>query len=412
MTISGEWTCRLNRFGEEVAVVRLSLCIMGERVAGFFNGLKVEGSVTDSRLSLVVTRHGGGEWGLIEGLLNCDVIEGTVRRPGSVAWWRGERAPAGRPMALVHVFKPSTHPRLFSGELAPVLHVQPGDTIKTSLLDAGGWDELRVQRAGGGNPQTGPFFVQGALPGDTLVVRITEMGPNRATAVSSRRIVSSLLHSSYHKPYVAVEGSLSEWLLDLKEGTGRLATPPKRLETFSVKLDPVLGCVAVAPPARQSFSSTCLGEWGGNLDYNKVRAGVVIYIPVFQEGALLFLGDGHALQCDGEITGDALETSMDIECVVDLKRGSCSAGPRFEDSQTLMASGIAGSLHEALQQATTELLRWIERDYSMTSEEAQVVLGSLIRYDVAAVVNTQMHVVARIDKEALSVLGRVVSITS
>jgi acetamidase/formamidase len=94
---------------------------------------------------------------------------------------------------------------------------------------------------------------------------------------------------------------------------------------------------------------------------------------VFVPGALLFVGDGHALQGAGELTGNALETSMDIEFTVSLEHGTATRAPRFENADYLMASGIAGSIDEAFHEATTNLVRWLERKYSLKCG------GSLIR---------------------------------
>jgi len=166
----------------------------------------------------------------------------------------------------------------------------------------------------------------------------------------------------------------------------------------------MLGCVGVAPPANQAFRSGWLGSWGGNMDYRFLREGTTVYLPVYQEGALLFVGDGHAAQGAGELTGDALETSMDVEFTVDLIRGQSSGGPRFENDEYLMTSGIAGSLNDALQVATTELTRWLERDYKLSPNEAAIVLGTAIHYDIAEVVDPQVHIVAKISKSALATL--------
>jgi acetamidase/formamidase len=139
------------------------------------------------------------------------------------------------------------------------------------------------------------------------------------------------------------------------------------------------------------------------MDYNGLREGVTVYLPVYQEGALLFVGDGHALEGDGELNGDALETSMEVEFTVDLIRGKSTQSPRFESDEYLMASGIAGSLH-ALQQATTELARWLERDYKLSANESNVILESSIRYDIAEVVDPQVHIVAKVSKAVLATL--------
>ena len=129
-----------------------------------------------------------------------------------------------------------------------------------------------------------------------------------------------------------------------------------------------------------------------------------MYLPVYQEDALLFVGDGHALEGDGELNGDALETSMEVEFTVDLIQGKSTQGPRFESDEYLMASGIAGSLQDALQQATTELARWLERDYKLSANESNIILGSSIRYDIAEVVDPQVHIVAKVSKAVLATL--------
>jgi acetamidase/formamidase len=140
------------------------------------------------------------------------------------------------------------------------------------------------------------------------------------------------------------------------------------------------------------------------MDYNGLREGVTVYLPVYVPGALLFVGDGHAAQGDGELNGDALETSMDIEFTVSLSRGGGTQAPRMENDEWLMASGIANSLPEALQQATTELARWLERDYKLSANEAAIVLGTSIRYDIAEVVDPLVHIVAKVSKETLAPL--------
>jgi amidase len=133
---------------------------------------------------------------------------------------------------------------------------------------------------------------------------------------------------------------------------------------------------------------------------------VTVYLPVAAPGALLFVGDGHAAQGAGELTGNALETSMDIEFTVDLQEGKAPPFPRMENVDYLMASGIAGSLDEAFRQATTNLARWLESTYNLNAAEVSSVLGTAIVYDVAEVVDPQVHVVAKVPKSVLSTLKK------
>jgi acetamidase/formamidase len=245
--------------------------------------------------------------------------------------------------------------------------------------------------------------VEGAVPGDTLVIKINRLHLNRDYAISWDRISEHAITPDYYRN--AKFGDFdSDWKLDLAHGTGGLAKPTDRLKNFKIDLHPMLGCIGVAPARQEAIRTGGLGAWGGNMDYNKVREGVTVYLPVMQQGALLFVGDAHAWQSDGELTGNALETSMDVEFTVDLIRGESTNGPRFEDDEYIMASGIAGSLQDALQMATTELAQWIEKDYKLSANESNVVLGAAIQYDIAEVVDPQYHVVAKIRKSVLKTL--------
>jgi acetamidase/formamidase len=129
---------------------------------------------------------------------------------------------------------------------------------------------------------------------------------------------------------------------------------------------------------------------------------VTIYLPVSVPGALLFVGDGHALQGAGELTGNALETSMDIEFTVNYMVGSAPPNPRMENDDYLMASGIAGSVDEAFRGATTNLVRWLETRYKLNAAEVSSVVSTAVVYDVAEVVDPQVHVVAKIPKSVLA----------
>src|SRR5579871_872682 len=227
-------------------------------------------------------------------------------------------------------FEATQFHRFFSGTIAPALRINPGDTVRTTTVDAGGRDATNTRRSNGGNPETGPFYVEGAMPGDTLVVKFNRIRLNRDSAESGDRIVGSALNPGYIEDAKYDDKFESGWKLDRENGTAMLAKPSEHLKNFRVKMRPMLGCVAVAPPQKQTFQAGWLGSWGGNMDYNGIREGVTVYLPVNQAGAILFVGDGHALQGDGELTGDALETSMDVEFTVNLISGERANGPRAE----------------------------------------------------------------------------------
>jgi acetamidase/formamidase len=399
--LTGAWNFHLVRFGEEFAAARVELKSEGSKVTGTLNELKLEGTSDGDQLHITLTRPNNAEWGKLEGRIEGDRMSGTVKQGSDEFAWNARRILAINAAPRTHVFEPTVFHRQFSGGITPALRINPGDTVKTTTVDAGGRDSKGVRRSMGGNPETGPFYVEGAMPGDTLAIKFNRIRLNRDSAGSGDMIVPSALDPSYFRDAKLDEKFNSEWKLDREAGVGMPAKPTDRMKNFRVKLSPMMGCVGVAPPANQSYRSGWLGSWGGNMDYNGLREGVTVYLPVFQEGAILFVGDGHALEGDGELTGDALETSMDVEFTVNLIRGKRTGGPRFENDEYLMASGIAGGLQDALQQATTELAEWLQRDYKLTPNEAALVLGTSIHYDIAEVVDPQVHIVAKVAKSVL-----------
>jgi acetamidase/formamidase len=137
------------------------------------------------------------------------------------------------------------------------------------------------------------------------------------------------------------------------------------------------------------------------MDYNQIQEGTTLYLPVYQAGALLSVGDGHAQQADGEITGNGLETSMDVEFTVDLIPNELMDQPWAENDRYIMVSGIGGSLPDALQLATAGLSNWLKSYYRLNSAEVATVLASSIQYDVAEVTDPQVHIVAKIAKDVL-----------
>jgi acetamidase/formamidase len=401
--VAGQWNFHLVRFGEEFGAARVELKTDGTKVTGTLNELTLEGTAQNDHVQITL-RRGDKEWGKLDGQLHGDQMEGTIKQGNDEFGWKASRAKEGGGTPQTHKFEPTQFHRAFSGNIPPALHIHSGDTIQTTTVDAGGTDSKGVRRSLGGNPETGPFYVEGAMPGDTLAIQFHRIRLNRDSAGSGDRIVPSAVGPNYYRNAKFDDNFNSEWKLDREKGVAMLAKPTDRMKNFRVPMQPMLGCVGVAPPQNQSFRSGWLGPWGGNMDYNGLREGTTVYLPVFQEGALLFVGDGHALEGDGELNGDALETSMDVEFTVKLIRGQSTGAPRFESAEFLMASGIGGSLQDALQQATTELARWLERDYKLSPNESNVVLGTSIRYDIAEVVDPQVHIVAKVSKAVLETL--------
>jgi acetamidase/formamidase len=403
--VSGRWEMT-TRLLNDVNHARVTFTLNGEKLTGTLNELTLEGTVKGDEVTFVATRPTGERFGTFKGRVNGNDISGTASWPGftdDVAWLarRVKERPA---KAQMHHFEPKEFHRVFSDAIAPVLHIFPGDTVSTWTVDAAGVDSKGVRRSLGGNPQTGPFYVEGAFPGDTLVVKLTKVRLNRDSAISSGRIASTALTPAYVERTRYQPDFDSNWVLDREKGIGRLRNPSEHLKNYTVKLQPMVGCLAVAPPAHQAFRTGYPGTFGGNMDYNQIREGTTVYLPVSVPGALLFIGDGHAAQGDGELTGNALETSLDVEFTVDVISGRSTNAPRAENNEYVMSSGIGNSLTDALQQATTQLVNWLETDYALTPNEAAVVLGTAMQYDIAEVVDPLMHVVAKIRKDVLAQL--------
>ena len=404
--VSGDWEFTTKVF-DDATYARVALKLDGEKLTGTINELKLEGTIKGDDLTFAATRPNGQRFGEYQGRLNADELRGTVSGPGitnGTTTWTGQRARKAPAQPTTHDFEPTAFHRVFSDAIPPVLHIFPGDTVRTWTVDAGGTDSKGVRRSLGGNPETGPFYIEGAFPGDTLVVKLNTVRLNRDSAISSSQIAGSALSPGYLQRTRYRNDFDSDWVLDRQSGVGRLKNPSEHLKNYTVKLQPMLGCIAVAPPAHQSFRTGYPGTFGGNMDYNQLREGTTVYLPVSVPGALLFIGDGHAAQGDGELTGNALETSLDVEFTVDLISGRASNGPRAENSDYLMSSGIGNSLTDALQQATTQLVNWLQNDYALTPNEAAVVLGTAMQYDIAEVVDPLVHVVAKIRKDVVAQL--------
>lgn len=171
--------------------------------------------------------------------------------------------------------------------------------------------------------------------------------------------------------------TLLPWRIDLARKVvlaGRLEYPAA----------PMLGCIGLAPEGDYSPRSGPAGYWGGNLDYNLVKEGVTVLLPVSHRGGLLFFGDGHALQGDGEAVGSGVETSLDVEVSVRLRKAHSLTGPRIETPEWLVSIGAkegapAGETHAI---ATRDMLRWLTEEYKLTPQEAHLAIGMRARFDL------------------------------
>jgi len=281
----------------------------------------------------------------------------------------------------------------------PVLRLKPGDIVETSTL----WGEW-YERAGGAWPgEVGPFAIEGAEPGDTLVVEILKVRPNRDTAVSTQGGRFGALVPDSRTAFLneTFPRGRYVWRLDRQAMTGTVDLPGSASKTATIPLRPMLGRVAVAPEGDAAFDGLWPGDFGGNMDASDVREGTTVYLPVFHAGALFYFGDGHAAQGDGEVCGSGLETSMDVAFRFGLRKHKAIAWPRLEDAEHLMVAGSARPLTDALRIAFVELVEWLVADYGFAKADAYQLVSQVAVVRVANAVDPLYTVVAKFPKRQL-----------
>ncbi len=279
-----------------------------------------------------------------------------------------------------HNFTPTCYHNTL-GSHAPVLWVASGDSITTETVDARGFDRNRKPVAARGNPMTGPFAVHGAELGDALAVRIVEISPSRSYGFTTASTAAQCVDPSYVSALPPNE--LVEWEIDNSSRTVRLVSPRTvEMPELVLPLDPMLGCFGVAPARQQAISTATSGPYGGNMDYRSCRAGAVVVFPVSTEGGLFFLGDAHAVQGDGEISGNGVEVSTRTTFELHLLKRYPLEWPRLIDSYGIATIGNARPLDQAAQHATTEMLRWLMQEGGLDAVSAHLWLPQCVRYDV------------------------------
>ncbi len=312
-------------------------------------------------------------------------------------------APAvlGSQSPQTHRFIPSQFYTTYSFAHPPALRIKPGDRVVTKTIDAAGTDWNGASVSPGGNPETGPFYVEGAEPGDLLVVTFDKIETNRGTGYSASLLAPYTVDPASIATRVDREPKRMTWTIDKAKGIVALESSditPSRLE---LPLRPMLGCVAVAPSRKEAIATSTPGAFGGNMDYAGLVSGVKLMLPVNEPGALLFIGDGHARMGEGEAAGTGVETSMDVEFTVTLLKKKPAAWPRLENDTHIMVLGSARPLLEAFQHATTEMQRWLMADYGFSERGSATFMGQALEYEIANVVDPNFTVVAKVRKALL-----------
>jgi acetamidase/formamidase len=300
-----------------------------------------------------------------------------------------------------HRFVPDRFYNTFSFAHPPVLRIRPGDRVVTRTIDASGADWNGTPVSSAPNPQTGPFYIEGAEPGDAIVVAIEKIETNRTTGWSGSLLAPYAVDPQAIDARVDREARRMTWTIDKARGVASLESPDFKPSRLEVPLRPMLGCLGVAPARKEAIATSTPGPFGGNMDYAGLNAGVRVTLPVYEPGALLFLGDGHARQGEAEAAGTGIETSMDVEFTVQLIKKKPIGWPRLENDTHIMALGSARPLLQAFQHATTEMQRWLIADYGFSERAASTFMGQALEYEIANVVDPNFTVVAKMRKSML-----------
>jgi acetamidase/formamidase len=295
------------------------------------------------------------------------------------------------------------------GGVPPVRKVKPGDLVELWTEDAfggkiRGFDDLvsKVIEFPFVNPQTGPFFVEGAEPGDTLAIHFVSIEPSRDWAASCTVPLFGALTSTHQT--ATLQEPLPEvvWIYDVDAGK-RTVTYRARAGEYAVELplDPMHGTVGVAPASFEARSSLVPDAHGGNMDTPEMRAGTTCYLGVNVEGALFSIGDGHCRQGEGETCGVAVEAAMDTVIAIDLVKGRPTPWPRLENDSYLMSAGSARPLEDAFRIAHVDMVTWLTEEHGFETLDAYQLLTQVSESPVANVCDPNYTFVTKVAKRYL-----------
>jgi acetamidase/formamidase len=388
----------------------------GSVLTGAWGDYSLTGTIAANRIEIALADAAGKPAGKLSGSATGDSFSGKgsvtpLARAGAAAQppndftWTLTRAATPPAKPKIWDYEPTFFYGTYSAAEPPVLHIFPGDIVSTRTIDQAGRDANAPRHGTGGDANTGPFYIEGALPGDTLVVKLVKLRPNKPTARQGSRFNQYAVTMAYALNAKYDPNFNGEWKLDPDKGVATL-TPSEGLPHLTVPIKTMLGCISVAPPGEEQYRGTDLGVFGGNLDYNDNAEGTTLYFPVFHPGALLGMGDAHAAMGDGEVVGTGLETSVDVTFTVDVIRGYATPQVRAETKDYLISFGVSGSVPESIQLATTQLAQWMKKDYSLNDSEIALLFGDVLKYDITELVDPHFNVAAKLPKSVLATLNK------
>ncbi len=292
------------------------------------------------------------------------------------------------------------------GGVAPVMRITPGVAMRLWSEDAFNHALMTVHDLASEkvdlryvNPQTGPFYVEGAEPGDTLAIHIVDLTPARDWGASAAIPFFGGLTGTDRTANLQDALPDTTWIYEVDTAANTVGFQA-RFGEFSVDLpmSPMLGTVGLAPASGEVRSSLVPERFGGNMDSPEVKAGTTVFLGVNQEGALFSLGDGHYRQGEGEACGTAVEGAMNSTIIVELIKGHAPVWPRLETDDYWMAVGSARPMEDSWRIAQVEMVRWYEELFGLHQMDAYQLLSQTAEVPVANVVDVNYSVVVKAAK--------------
>src|SRR3954471_21059064 len=295
------------------------------------------------------------------------------------------------------------------GGAAPAMKITPGTALRLWSEDAFNGvlrsvDDLSSEKVDlrSVNPQTGPFYVEGAEPGDTLVLHLVSLEPARDWGASAA--IPFFGGMTGTDRVVTLQEPLADttWIYELDRDRNTVGFAARHSDhRIELPVEPMLGTVGVAPAGGEARSSLLADQFGRNMDTPQMRAGSTVFLGVNVEGALFSIGDGHYRQGEGEACGTAVEGAMTTTLIVELVRGSAPGWPRIEDDTHWMTVGSSRPMEDSWRIGNAEVVHWVAELYGLHTLDAYQLCSQVAEVPVANVVDANYSVVVKAPKALL-----------
>ncbi|MDP1719622.1 MAG: acetamidase/formamidase family protein [Candidatus Nanopelagicaceae bacterium] len=307
-------------------------------------------------------------------------------------------------------FKPERSQYVYTfGGAAPAMRIKPGTLMRLWSEDAFNFalkstSDLPSQKIDIRyvNPQTGPFYVEGAEPGDTLVLHIVDLTPARGFGASTTIPFFGGLTGTDRTALLQQALPEATWIYEVDTARQTVGFQA-RFGDFEIALpiENMLGTVGLAPAGGEVRSSLVPERFGGNMDTPEMKVGTTVYLGVNVEGALFSIGDGHYRQGEGEACGTAVEGAMNSVIFVELIKGSAPLWPRLENDDYWMVVGSSRPMEDSWRIAQLEMVKWFTEMFGLHQMDAYQLLTQISLAPIANAVDTHYSVVVKAKKSLM-----------